>query len=38
MGGSVGAVKSLGTWSIIAKTKMRKRRENQFPKINLKYC
>jgi len=37
MGGSVGAVKSLGIWSINAKTRMRKRRENQFPKINLKY-
>jgi len=28
MGESVGAVKSLDTWPITAKTKMRRRREN----------
>jgi len=38
MEGSVGAVKSSGIWSITTGTRMRRRRKNQSPEINLKCC
>jgi len=35
---NVRAVKSLDTWPITAGTRIRKKRENQSPEINLKCC